>query len=71
MTLFLIAQPLPTVNRFLFNYSLQTGGYVIGRLAAIFSAFGVIGLVSTLAFVIIAGMSGEVDADDADDRIVG
>ena len=54
---------LPTVNRFLFCLSLQTGGYVIGWLAAIFSVIGAIGLAATLVFVIIAGTSGEVDAE--------
>ena len=51
---------LPTVNKFLFCLSLQTGGYVIGWLAAIFSVIGVSGLAATLIFVIIAGTSGEV-----------
>ena len=54
---------LPTVNKFLCCLSLQTGGYVIGWLAAIFSAIGVISLAATLILVIIAVTSGEVIAD--------
>lgn len=53
---------LPTVKNFLFCLSLESGGLIIGWIAAVVSCFGIIGMLASIIMSIVV-----LSSDDAKD----
>lgn len=61
---------LPTVNKFLFCLSLETGGFVMGWISAILSVLAILGVGAILIVLIVGYNSDNINFDNGDEYLL-